>query len=140
MKYVLIICVVIGFTSCKNESGNAAEQSSATAADSLARTAKQKDGLTLLKGDFVLFDDAAVLQTHREFYGVIINDKAYELNDLVAQYKKAETDMVPVSIRGRISKEAHETIQWPNKVEIVEILNVFEPDSTNADVIKLEFE
>ena len=36
------------------------------------KTAKQSDGLTLLKGEFVYYDGAAVLQTNSEIYGVLI--------------------------------------------------------------------
>ena len=45
--------------------------------------------------------------------------------------------MVPVEIRGKISTEEHEKIKWPNKIEIVEILNVFEPKPESNDIIKL---
>ena len=64
-------------------------------------------------------------------------DKAKELNSLVKKHKKAETDMVPVEIRGRISTEKDEKIMWPNKIEIIEILNVFEPKPESNDIIKL---
>ena len=46
--------------------------------------------------------DAAVLQTHREIYAVVIDDKMHELNDQVKKYKQEDTDMVPVEIRGEI--------------------------------------
>lgn len=128
-----MLCVLV-LVSCKNESkGN----EPTIGAEGPEKTAKQNDGLTLLKGDFVFYKDAAVLQTHAEFYGVYITDKMHELNEMVQQYKNADTDMVPVEIRGRISTEKHETILWPNKVEIVEILNVSEPQPGTNETINL---
>jgi len=132
-KGIILLLTLVVLVSCKNNT----EESKSIDTDSPEKTEKQSDGLTLLKGEFVLFDDAAILQTHREFYGVYINDKARELNELVKKYKKAETDMVPVEIRGRISTEKDEKIMWPNKIEIVEILNVFEPKPESNDIIKL---
>jgi hypothetical protein len=135
MKQTLLtIFIVLVLLSCKNESKT---NESTVGAEGPDKTAKQDDGLTLLKGDFVFYEDAAVLQTHAEFYGVLITDKVHELNDMVEKYKNADTDMVPVEIRGRVSKEKHETILWPNKVEIVEILNVYEPQAETNETIKL---
>ena len=132
-KGIILLLVLVVLVSCKNNT----EESKPIDVDSPEKTEKQSDGLTLLKGEFVLYDDAAILQTHREFYGVFLNDKAIELNDLVKKYKNADTDMVPVEIRGKISTEEHEKIMWPNKIEIVEILNVFEPKPESNDIIKL---
>ena len=132
-KGIILLLTLVVLVSCKNNT----EESKSIDTDSPEKTEKQSDGLTLLKGEFVLYDDAAILQTHREFYGVYINDKARELNELVKKYKKAETDMVPVEIRGRISTEKDKKIMWPNKIEIVEILNVFEPKPESNDIIKL---
>ena len=84
------------------------------------------------------FDGAAVLQTHANIYGVFITDKMHELDRLVQQYKKAPTDMVPVEIRGKITNKKDEKILWELKVEIKEILNVFEPKKEDNNVIELE--
>ena len=132
-RYLFILLCTILVLNCKNDKST--PESQANEAD---RTEKQSDGLTLLKGDFVLYDGAAVLQTHAEFYGVLITEKAHELNRLVEKHKQENTDMVPVEIRGRISTEPHETIMWPNKVEIVEILNVYEPKPESNQTINLE--
>lgn len=121
-------------SSCKSDKKEANKEIVNT--DNSERTEKQNDGLTLLKGDFVYYDGAAVLQTHADIYGVFITNKMHELNKLVEQYKKVPTDMVPVEIRGKITTEKDDVILWDQKVEIVEILNVFEPKN-NDDVVKL---
>ena len=123
---------------CKNETnkGNSSDAVNETI-DSEKRTAKQSDGLTLLKGNFLYMADAAVLQTHREIYGVVIDEKMHELNDQVKKYKKADTDMVPVEIRGEIKPKPEDEEGWDYRVTIKEILNVTAPEETNEDVIKL---
>lgn len=122
--------------SCKNNNKVADEEPKINT-DETERTAKQSDGLTLLKGEFVFYDGVAVLQTHADIYGVFITEKTKELNNLVEQYKKAPTDMVPVEIRGKISDKKDNIILWKKKVEIVEILNVYQPTDENEDVVKL---
>ena len=68
---------------------------------------------------------------------MFINDKLHELNQLTEKYKTVPTDMVPVEIRGKITNEKDDVILWENKVEIVEILNVFEPEKTDNDIVEL---
>ncbi|WP_223549721.1 hypothetical protein [Aestuariivivens sp. NBU2969] len=137
MKNLFFVSVVLfAFLSCKNEA-RSKEADKDVVTDGPERTAKQSDGLTLLKGDFVYFDGAAVLQTHANIYGVFVTDKMHELNKLVQPYKKVPTDMIPVEIRGKITDKEDDVILWEQKVEIKEILNVFEPKKENNDVIEL---
>lgn len=128
--------LIAAVTSCKNESKKN-EKEVTTTADGSERTAKQSDGLTLLKGEFVYYDGAAVLQTHADIYGVFVTEKMYELNKLAEKYKTAPTDMVPVEIRGKITNEKNDVILWENKVEIMEILNVSAPKNDDNDVVEL---
>ena len=128
----LILIMVSG---CKNETKSNKKESHISE-ESLERTKKQNDGLTLLKGEFVYHGDAAVLQTHSEIYGVFITDKMFELNNKAKQYKNEPTDMVQVEIRGKITNKKDEKILWENKVEIVEILNISAPMNKD-NVVKL---
>ncbi len=91
----------------------------------------------IIKGDFVYYDGAAVLQTQNEIYGVLITDKMHELNKKAEVFKTEPTDMVSVEIRGKITNQKDEKILWENKVEIVEILNVTAPKDEKNKVIKL---
>lgn len=118
-KTLLYILVLTAFISCKNE--NKSEQS---------------DSLSLLKGDFVFYEGAAVLQTPNEIYGVLVTKKMLELNDMAKKFKKEPTDMVPVEIRGKVSNQKDDKILWENKVEIIEILNVTQPKQ-EENIIKL---
>ncbi len=112
-KTILLVLVLSVFISCKD------------------------DELTLLKGDFIYFADAAVLQTNSEVYGVVINQKMHELDKLVQQYKIETTDMVPVEIRGKITPKPEGEEGWPFRVEIKEILNVSKPNPQDNEVIKV---
>lgn len=137
MKKTLILLVCISaLIGCKNEQKKEVQEQTLEA-DSPEKTAKQNDGLTLLKGEFVYFKDAAVLQTHANIYGVFVNDKMLELDKLAEKYKKEPTDMVPVEIRGKITNKKDDKILWENKVEIVEILNVSAPKPEENNVVKL---
>lgn len=135
---VVIICGLLLITSCKNETTEYKQTDTVNeSVDAEGRTAKQSDGLTLLKGDFLYMADAAVLQTHREIYAVVIDDKMHELNDQVKKYKQEDTDMVPVEIRGEIKPKPEGEEGWDYRVTIKEILNVTEPQYSKEDIIKL---
>ena len=137
MKKVFLLALGISaLISCKNETKKDAEKEIITA-DGLEKTAKQSDGLTLLKGEFIYYADAAVLQTHAEVYAVVINEKRHELDDEVQQCKKEVTDMVPVEVRGKITPKPENEEGWPYRVEIKEILSITEPNPQDNDVIKL---
>lgn len=90
----------------------------------------------VFKGEFIFYDNAAVLQTDSIIYGVIINDKAKELEEKAKKFKTEPTDMVQVEIRGTLTNQKDEKILWENKIEIKEILNVFPPKNTD-NVIKI---
>jgi hypothetical protein len=133
-KLLFIALIVTAFVSCKNASKSEAKESAEATTES---TETQSNALTLLKGEFVYFDGAAVLQTDTEIYGVLITDTLEELNEKAKQYKSEPTDMVQVEIQGKISNEKHETILWDNKVEVIEIIDV-QPNTKDKDkTIKL---
>lgn len=120
---ILILCVSL-FVSCKNET----KQTEKT---------YQNEDLTVLKGQFVYYDGAAVLQTKNEIYGVFITDKLEELNNKAEAFKNSKTDMVKVEIRGRVSHKKDDKILWENKVEVLEILSVKPTNKENESLIKL---
>lgn len=132
--YILVLLAMVTLA-CKNDKKAAA--SDPVTADDPERTAKQSDGLTLLKGDFIYYADAAVLQTHREVYGVVIDEKMHELNERVKAYQKDVTDMIPVEVRGKIIPKPENEEGWAFRVQIKEILNVSEPNPDDNQVIKL---
>ena len=136
MNKLLLLFVLVTLVGCKKEVKSDALENT-TVIDENERTEKQSDGLTHLKGQFIYYADAAVLQTHREVYGVVINNKMHEVNDLAKQFKKAATDMVSVEVRGKITPKPENEEGWPFRVEIVEILNVSAPDPTAGEMITI---
>ena len=91
--------------------------------------------LSTLKGSYIFFEDAAVLQTMDEIYGVYLNEKAIELNKMAKTTKSESTDVVMVELKGHISSEKHEIILWEKKFEIVEIVELRAMKETKNTVI-----
>ena len=136
MKKVILIFLISTFVfACKSDKKTESKEDVIESKD--GKTSKQNDGLTLLKGDFVYYADAAVLQTHAEVYAVVIDAKMHELDNQVKVHKVEATDMVPVEIRGKITPKPADEEGWPFRVEIKEILNVYKPDVKDNNVIKL---
>ena len=139
-KILLLLLGVIVLTNCKNDSKeeNVKTSTETIDVDSPERTEKQSDGLTMLKGDFVYYADAAVLQTHKEVYAVVIDDKMHELDELAKKYKKQPTDYVTVVIRGKITPKPEGEEGWPFRVEIKEVVGIEAADPESNNVVKLE--
>ena len=136
MKKIFIILIsVITFVACKNDVKSESTDVT-TEASKEEKTDKQSDGLTLLKGEFIYYADAAVLQTHKQLYGVIIDDKMHELDNMAKEFKKEVTDFVEVEIRGKITSKPENEEGWPFRVEIKEILNI-KAAKESSEVVKL---
>lgn len=135
-KLIILLLAITAFTACKSDK-KTDSQSETTAADIQEKTTKQSDGLTLLKGDFIYYADAAVLQTHKEVYGVVIDEKMQELEAQAKAYKSDPTDMVKVTVRCLISAKPDNEEGWPYRVAIKEIIKVEKINPEENDVIKL---
>lgn len=131
-KINLIVILALIMFACKNESKQALDLE-----ENRAKSYDQNDGLVTLKGDFVYYGDAAVLQTPKDIYGVVIDKNLQLLEEQVTPFKKEATDMVPVTIRVRKFKKPEGEEGWPFRVEIKEILKVEAPNPESKDVIKL---
>ena len=102
-----------------------------------SETIKEKDTLITLTGDFIYYADAAVLQTPKEIYGVVIDDKMHELENAVKPLKNEVTDMVLVTVKVRRFEKPENEEGWPYRLEIKEILKVEKPDLNKKNVIKI---
>ena len=137
MKKLILLLAIIAFTGCKNDQKSEENVMPSEDTNTTEKTEKQSDGLTLLKGEFVYYDDAAVLQTHAEIYGVLLINKFEDLKNRAEKFKTKPTDMVQVEVRGKITNEKHENILWDNKIEIFEILNVSKPNPEGGEMITI---
>ena len=90
-----------------------------------------------MQGEFIYYADAAVLKTTNKIYGVVIDDVVQDLQTQVKLFKKEDTDMVPVTVRGRLFKKDPNEEGWEDKIEIKEILKVSAPSLDANDVIKI---
>jgi uncharacterized Zn ribbon protein len=140
MKKAFLIFIVFAVTlSCKGEKKSEADATTdnQTIVAEDGKTIKQSDGLVAIQGDFIYYEEAAVLKTSTKMYGVILNEKMHELQGQVKAFKKEDTDMVPVTIRGRMFKKNPNEEGWEDKIEIKEILKVSPPNPEANDVIKI---
>jgi len=127
---IILICLV--FVACKNNTKKEVDLE-----ENRNKSYNQDDGFVTMKGEFVYYADAAVLQTKNEIYGVVIDENMHLLEKQVKPFKSEDTDMVPVTVRVRkFEKKANEE-GWKYRVEIKEILKVEAPGQNKEDVIKL---
>lgn len=135
MKQVLIVLMTMAMVfNCKNKKEDTKTVRKQSSAEN---TVKKDDGLTLLKGEFIYYADAAVLETQSKIYGVVIDDKMHELDKQVQPYKTQATDMVPVEIKGKIIPKPDHEEGWPYRVEIKEIVKVSKPKAEDNKVVIL---
>jgi hypothetical protein len=131
-KITLIIGLSLVLFTCKNET-----KAEVNLEENRAKSYDQNDGFITVKGEFVYYADAAVLQTKSEIYGVVIDENMHLLDEQVKAFKKEATDMVPVTVRVRKFKKPENEEGWPYRVEIKDILKVEAPNPDKEDVIKL---
>ena len=138
-KVVALLIMFTVLVSCKEDKKtdiDTAKDNQSIVAEN-GKTMKQNDGLIAIQGDFIYYADAAVLKTPTRMYGVVIDDKMQELQKQVKAFKKEDTDMVPVTIRGRMFKKDSSEEGWEDLIEIKEILKVSAPNPDANDVIKI---
>ncbi len=133
-RAIIILTSIVLLCSCKNEQQNNDKSQSTEGSDIVAI---QNDGLTLLKGEFIYYADAAVLKTESEVYGVAIDEKMHELDKQVQLYKKQDTDMVPVEIKGKLIPKGDNEEGWPYLIEIKEIVHISKPKLEDNNEVTL---
>ncbi len=131
-KFFVIIFVFAALTSCKND------QKKEESVDTETKTEEVAD-LTTISGEFLFLEDAAVLKTHSEVYGVVIDDKMHELNNKCQPLKKEVYDMIPVVVKGNVLPNPNEE-GWKEVIEIKEIVSVSAPAAETTTVIKVKEE
>ncbi|GAB5398606.1 MAG: hypothetical protein Aureis2KO_01910 [Aureisphaera sp.] len=107
------------------------------------KSAAQEDTPKLLEneysmysGEFIYLADGAVLKGNNFIYGVTLDEMAEELSKRVAPAKKEEFDMVPVVVKGILSKKPEGEEGWEDILTIKEIVTVSDTPA-KAD-IKIE--
>ncbi len=95
---------------------------------------EKKDDAQLIRGEFILTDEAAVIKGTDFIYGVVIDELTQELAEKVAPLQREKYDMVPVVVMGTIKPNKAEG--WEEIVEIKEIIGVSPPTSELPTKIK----
>ncbi|KAA1247276.1 hypothetical protein [Aquimarina sp. RZ0] len=109
-KLTLLIVLSFLVFSCKNEKNQSSDVEP-----------------SIIRGEFILIDDAGVIKGKDFIYGVVLDDMAKELNKKIKPLQREEYDMVPVVINGIIKPNPKDG--WPEVVEIKEIVGVSAPTS-----------
>ena len=99
---------------------------------------KRTENFTVIEGNYIFFDDAAVLQTSNEIYGVYLNNKTFELNEKLKELNLEQSDEIITKLKGIISTEKHEKILWEKKIEIIEIIKISTKKQRNKTLISGE--
>ena len=127
-KIFLLLAITVAIISCKNAEDKKSESENTATEAAL--------NVQIYKGEFLYLADAAVLKGDNFIYGVTIDDTMQQLADQVKSIKKDDFDMVPVIVKGSLSKKAEGAEGWDEIITITEIINVSNTPS-EAD-IKIE--
>ncbi len=117
-KSLLLLTLALSFVvfSCKNSEEKTASQE---------ETPKLLDQeYNIYSGEFIYLADGAVLKGSNFIYGVTLDEMAEELAKKVAPVKKEDYDMVPVVVKGALSKKPEGEEGWEEILTIKEIINV----------------
>lgn len=99
------------------------------------QTKNAEQEVTLIRGEFILTEDAGVIKGKDFIYGVELNDMAKALDQKVKPYQREEYDMVPVVING-VLKPNPNSDGWEQIVDIKEIIGITRPTSELPTKIK----
>lgn len=114
--YRILICISLLSFSCNGK------QDDKTPTNNLVET--KNDDQIIISGDYIFYDNAGVLQTNKNVYGIIINDKSEELNKKLSSIKENEFDFVPVILKGKLFNKKENEEGWSVKFEIIEIVEI----------------
>ena len=104
-----------------------------------ACTTQPKSKTESITGEFLFYDNNAVLNTGSEIYGVVVDNKLHELYAEVAPIQKDSFDMVQVYIKGMISKNPN-TEGWPEVITIKDIDSVAPSTQFENQMIEIRTE
>ena len=100
---------------------------------------QQKSKAESITGEFLFYDNNAVLNTGSEIYGVVVDDKLHELHAQVTPIQKDSFDMVQVYIKGVISKNPNAE-GWPEVITIKDVDSVVPSTPFENQMIEIRTE
>ena len=114
-KTSLFLMMFLALTACKELS---------------KRSTQEAAGGEVISGEFLFWNNAAVLKTDTDIYGVVIDEKMYELDNKCKPFKKDEYDMLPVTIKGVIRKNPVSD-SWAEVIEVKAVISVSKSQESN---------
>ena len=114
--YRILICIALISFSCDKK------KDSRAVSTNIVET-KNNDQI-IISGEYIFYNNAGVLQTNKNVYGIIVNDKVNELNQQLSAIKKDEYDSVPVVLKGHLRSKKEGEEGWSVKLEITEIVEI----------------
>lgn len=140
-KSLLVLSLItLVFTGCKNEKkqqeSSEAENTELPAEENSTEANKvDSDGNTVLIGDFIYSNEAAVINGKDFIYGIVLDSMARVLAEKVEPVKQDDYDMIPVAIKGKIQPNPNKD-GWDEVVEITKIINISKSKS-NKEAIEI---
>ena len=113
-KITLLVALALLIFSCKNTEEKDPKLVSNETSDSK---------ISVYQGEFIYLADAAVLKGSNFIYGVTLDEMSVELAKQVEPVKKEEFDMVPVIVKGIVSKKPEGQEGWDEILTIKEIFH-----------------
>ena len=114
--YRILICIALISFSCDKK------KDSRAVSTNIVET--KNNDLIIISGEYIFYNNAGVLQTNKNVYGIIVNDKVNELNQQLSTIKKDEYDFVPVVLKGHLRSKKEGEEGWSVKLEITEIVEI----------------
>lgn len=129
ITFSLIAFVLVG---CKNEKKESKkQQSNETTTQQNDSIKRDRNGESVVSGDFIYTKNAAVIKGNRDIYGVVLDSMAQVLAKKVEPVKRNKYDMVPVTVKGKVEANPQKD-GWDHVVEITKILMISEPKGDDA--------
>lgn len=129
-KITLLLAIIVLTFSCKNTE----QKTEATENEAVIEETTTTENT--FQGEFIVVENAAVFKGTDFIYGVTLNEVAKELASQVEKVKNDAFDMVPVIVKGTISKKSEGQEGWDEILTINKIVKV--SDSPSEADIKID--
>jgi len=133
--FLLAVSLSVVLISCKNT------EEKTEALENDPKLTEQTESFQIYRGEFIYMkkENAAVLNGGNFIYGVVIDDMSRALAAQMESVVKDSFDMVPVIIRGIVSKNPKYTGEGNTWEEVITIKEIIDVSDTPAEAdIKIE--
>jgi hypothetical protein len=122
--YKILICIALISFSCDKKKSKPVLNNLVETKNNDKIVETENNDKIIVSGEYIFYENAGVLQTNKNIYGIIINDKVIELNQKLSSIKKDEYHFIPVILKGKLHSKSENENGWPVKLEITEIVEI----------------